>query len=288
MLHDRIRMISLFEEISEFAGKRVYSESRLVDLFFRCRQGDRDARNAVLGCHADKQPGSGDAELLECCRADDPASWEYLVSAIEAPLLNELRTQNLIARCLTGNADACVELFRGIEQKAKGLLCFRIYNLTREDVQDLSMMIATRIFRELPRYDARRASFNTFWRLLLDQIYKDYLRMKGAGKRAGRVISIDAGAGHETMEIPAPGPGPAGDTIGREEFHLLHSALERLGDADVRCRRLFELFYFEENTYAEIAVILKMNAKTVSTGLVRCREKVRGFFPEEFREQARQ
>lgn len=290
MLHDRIHVLALLETISGSAGKRSDSEAQLLEFLDRCRQSDSGARKAVLECRTDKPLNDEDLALLERCRTNDPTAWEQLITSIEAPLLKELRTQNLIARCLAGNSDASVELFRSIEQKAKGLLCFRIfYKLTEEDVQDLSMMVAAKVFRELPKYDTNKASFETFWRLLLDQIYKDYLDKRNAQKRSGIEISMDEpGEGQGAFVTPEPGVGPDEQAVMEDEFRMLRDALEKLGPPEVRCRRMFELFYFEENSYAEIAVALNMNAKTVSTGLVRCREKVREYFPKEFREQARQ
>jgi len=290
MLHDRSRQIALLETIVGPAGKRSNAEPGLTEFLGRCRQADAEARKVVLRCHDDNSAQGEEAELLGRCRANDPAAWDDLITRIEKPLLHEIRTQHLITRYLAGDSNAGVELFRSIEAKIKGLVCFRIYNLTREDVQDLVQESAGKIFRELPTYDSRKASFDTFWRLLVTQVCYDDSEKRQAKKRrpVGGLESIDGhGDGDEPIDLPAQDPGPSDVTSQREEFRLLHRALEKLGSFDVRCRKLFELFYFEENSYAEIAGILNMNAKTVSTGLVRCREKIAECFPNEFREQAR-
>jgi len=289
MLLDRARQIALLETISGGTANGCCSEPRLVEFLARCRQVDSGARTALLACHDGKQVNDEEAGLLGRCRGNDPAAWEEFITAIEEPLLNEIRTQDLINRCLAGNPDAHVELFRSIEKKAKTFLCCRIYNLIEEDLKDLTTVFAAKVFRELPKFDARKASFATFWRFLLNQVYIDYLRKIKAISRDGKVISMHAPDGEaQAMDIPAPGAGPDHEAIQLEGFRLVHVALGKFGSSEVRCRQLIELFHFDGHSYEQIAGILSMNVKTVSTGLVRCREKMREFFPKEFREQARQ
>lgn len=288
MLLDRARQIALLETIAGTVGNRGDLEVRLVGFLSLCRQADSDARKAVLACHDGKQGTDEEVGLIGRCRVNDPAAWELLITRIEPPLLNEVRTQDLITRCLARDSDAQVELFRSIEAKAKEFLCCRIYNLTEEDLKDLTMVFAAKVFRELPKFDARMASFGTFWRVLLNQIYIDYLRRIKTIRRDGNVISIDApDVEQQAMGIPAPGPGPDDEAIQFEVSRLVHEALDKLGSSEVRCRKLIGLFHFDGRSYEQIANTLSMNAKTVSTALVRCREKMREYFPKEFREQAR-
>ena len=287
MVLDRCGQIALLEAVRN--GPRSYSEARFSELLSRCGRADADARRQVLKCLDASQAHGEQAGLLARCGAHDAGAWDELIATLGKSLEHEIRTLNLIGRHLDGDSDASVELFRGIEPKIKGLLSFRIHKLTREDIQDLSQEIASKIFRQLPAYDLSKASFEAFWRIIVNQICVDHLRKITSQKRISPndLRSINGSAEDaQPPDFAANGPGPDEVAATSEEFGLLHLALEKLGSFDSRCRRMFELFYFEECSYDDIAGLLKMNAKTVSTALVRCREKVRGFFPKEFREQA--
>ena len=52
---------------------------------------------------------------------------------------------------------------------------------------------------------------------------------------------------------------------------MLRQTLDRLGDP---CRELVEMRYLAELSYEEISIVLKLNAKTVSSRLSRCLDRL--------------
>ena len=56
-----------------------------------------------------------------------------------------------------------------------------------------------------------------------------------------------------------------------EQAALVHGAL---GELDAPCREIVELRYFGDLSYEEIGAALKLNAKTVSSRLSRCLDRL--------------
>ena len=280
MLHDRASVVDLLVQGA------ALSETRLGDFLSRCTSGPCPERKALLRCYDLGKPDEDSAQLLERCRSDDRAAWDELIARVREQLLHELHIHNLIERCNAGDENASVELVRSIEGGIKGMLAFHCYKLKEPDVDDLSQTILAKLFKALPDYDWRKSGFASFWRLLANQVIVDHIRRittqsRGSGVEA---LSLEAAAEEERpIEIASPEPGPDAEANRGDEFQMLYQALEKLGPADSRCRQMFHLFYYEELTYEEIAGELKINAKTVSVSLVRCREKAREFFPKKFR-----
>jgi RNA polymerase sigma factor (sigma-70 family) len=56
-----------------------------------------------------------------------------------------------------------------------------------------------------------------------------------------------------------------------EQAGLVHQALERLGEP---CREIVQLRYFGDLSYEEISLALELNAKTVSSRLSKCLDRL--------------
>ncbi|MCI0535751.1 MAG: sigma-70 family RNA polymerase sigma factor [Verrucomicrobiales bacterium] len=115
----------------------------------------------------------------------------------------------------------------------------------------------------------------------------DEVRKRTAQRRSapgGALESIDAVAetGESVVQPVDARPSPDQAVIHREEGKLLHEALEELGDGGMDCRRIIDLFYFGGLKYEEIGGELTLAAKTVSTRLVRCKQRLGAILRSKF------
>ncbi len=83
---------------------------------------------------------------------------------------------------------------------------------------------------------------------------------------AGQIVPFPS-----VLEFRDDGKSPADISAENDRADLLHRALEELEETD---RDLVHLHYFGELTCKEIATVRRMNAKTVSTRLSRCKDKL--------------
>ena len=68
---------------------------------------------------------------------------------------------------------------------------------------------------------------------------------------------------------------PAPDTalMTTEKVALVHAALNQLGEP---CREIIQLRYFGDLSYEELSRTLRLNAKTVSSRLSKCLDRLEG------------
>ena len=87
------------------------------------------------------------------------------------------------------------------------------------------------------------------------------------------LISIDAGETDNEPPLDPPSRNPGPDVLLQiaESFRLMRESLDRLGEP---CREIIELRYFGELSYDEIAAELRLNAKTVSSRLSKCLDRL--------------
>ena len=70
---------------------------------------------------------------------------------------------------------------------------------------------------------------------------------------------------------PSPLPTPDEDLMNAEQMGLVRESLDQL---DEPCRKIVELRYLGDLSYDEISATLKVNAKTVSSRLSRCLDRL--------------
>ncbi len=91
--------------------------------------------------------------------------------------------------------------------------------------------------------------------------------MKSAKKRgAALLVSLDS-----FTERDDEGKSPSDLSAENDRAEILHRAIEALDETE---RDLVQLHFFGELTFREIAEARGMNAKTVCTRLIRCKEKL--------------
>ena len=190
--------------------------------------------------------------------------------------MNAIPEQELLARCLKGDAEAWDELFTR-HYAAAGRFVFQLgHNFTREDVEEICQETFLTVIKHLNTFE-RNCQFQTWLFRIAANKARDYRDKQTAAKRGGgqATLPLHAQDGDDTLPIDPPSRGPSPDTalLKAEQMHLIGQAVERL---DIPCREVVELRYFGDLSYEEIALALKLNPKTVSSRLSKCLDKLEG------------
>lgn len=180
----------------------------------------------------------------------------------------------LLARCLEGEADAWNALF-DIHYGATGRFVFQLgSDLSWEDVEEICQETFISVVRALPTFD-RRARFQTWLFRIAANKARDYRERQRAAKRGGgqRPLSLNAEDPETGLVIdpPSPAAGPEARLLEEEDGRVLRAALDEMGDP---CREVLELRYFADLGYDDISNLLGINAKTVSSRLSKCLDRL--------------
>jgi RNA polymerase sigma-70 factor, ECF subfamily len=187
-------------------------------------------------------PPDSEAELLARCRAGEPAAWDELFSRYYDPSA------------------------RFVFQLSP--------DFTREDVEDICQEVFLSVIRNLDSFHGQ-SQFQTWLFRIAANKSRDFRERKQAAKRGGRqpTLSLQA-ADPETglaLDPPSSAPTPELALLKHEQIAFVHEALVQLGEP---CREVIELRYFGELSYDEIGRALQINAKTVSSRLSKCLDRL--------------
>lgn len=181
--------------------------------------------------------------------------------------------QRLLARCRRGEADAWDELFDR-HCAATGRFVFQLApDFTREDVEEICQDTFLSVIQNLWRFQGQSQLQTWIFRIAANKA-RDYRQRQHAAKRGGGRAPIPLhalDADHPAPDPASPAPGPDQRLIQAENLALIGQALEALGGP---CQEILELRYFADLSYDEIARILKLNPKTVSSRLSKCLDKL--------------
>jgi len=180
----------------------------------------------------------------------------------------------LLSRCLKGDAEAWDELFDRHYQAA-GRFVFQLgYDFTREDVEEICQEVFLTVIKHLDSFQGN-CQFQTWLFRIAANKARDYRQKQHAAKRGGGQSTIplhpldpDDGVG---IDPPSPLPGPDAALLMTERQSLVGQALEHLPEP---CREVIDLRYFADLSYEEIAASLGLNAKTVSSRLSKCLDRL--------------
>lgn len=186
----------------------------------------------------------------------------------------QIPEKELLARCGKGDADAWDELFAR-HYAAAGRFVFQLgYNFTREDVEEICQESFLTVIKHLNTFE-RHCQFQTWLFRIAANKARDYRDKQNAAKRGGgeTPIPLHARDGDDSLPVDPPSRGPSPDIalLNAEQACLVGRAVEQL---DIPCREVIELRYFADLSYEEIAAALKLNAKTVSSRLSKCLDKL--------------
>jgi RNA polymerase sigma factor (sigma-70 family) len=165
---------------------------------------------------------------------------------------------------------------------------------TREDAEDLTQSFFVRAFEKetLASYDATRASFRGFLRLLLDRHSSNETKAAGRQKRGGGFSRLDFESAESEIGRDDTGPATPEALFQREWVRsALALALERLREA---CREtgrsphlaLFEAYDLdgEDVSYADLGRRFGLSESTVTNHLASVRRQFRQIVLDTLRE----
>jgi RNA polymerase sigma-70 factor, ECF subfamily len=180
----------------------------------------------------------------------------------------------LIARCRQGEADAWDELFDQ-HYAATGRFVFQLaHDFTREDVEEICQEVFLSVIRSLESFRGG-SQFQTWLFRVAANKARDYRQRQHAAKRGGGQlpVSLQAEDPETGLTLDPPGDTPAPDLtlMNAEQLALVHQALDQLGEP---CREIIDLRYFGDLSYDEISHSLDLNAKTVSSRLSKCLDRL--------------
>lgn len=180
----------------------------------------------------------------------------------------------LLQRCRRGDAPAWDELF-DLHYGAAARFIFQLdANLTREDAEEICQETFLSVIRNLESFQGE-SQFQTWLFRIAANKTRDFREKRQAAKRGGGVAPVSLQAEDPetglSLDPPSDSPSPDAQLCGQERAGMVHLALDRLGDP---CREIIELRYFGDLSYEEISATLKLNAKTVSSRLSKCLDRL--------------
>ncbi len=183
---------------------------------------------------------------------------------------------DLIARCRRGNTWAWDDLFDR-HYDAVGRFVFQCSpDFTREDVEEICQETFLTVVRRIASFRGASAFQTWLFRIALNRT-RDFRERRNAAKRgSGRShFSLDSTnpPTGQSLDVQSPDPSPDDALAGREQMALLRQAIDRLNDP---CREIIELRYFGDLSYEELASVLNLNPKTVSSRLSKCLDRLEG------------
>ncbi len=181
---------------------------------------------------------------------------------------------NLLARCRRGEAAAWDELFDRHYSAATRFIFQLGQGFTREDAEEISQETFLAVIRNLDSFHGG-CQFQTWLFRIATNKARDFREKQRAAKRGGGDTPLSLQAEDPetglTLDPPSRNPGPDSALMSAEQIVLVRAALERLEEP---CREIVELRYLGDLSYEEISKSLRLNAKTVSSRLSKCLDRL--------------
>jgi len=180
----------------------------------------------------------------------------------------------LLARCRRGDADAWDELFDRHYAAAGRFISQLASHFTPEDVDEVCQEVFLSVIRHLHTFHGE-SQFQTWLFRIAANKARDFREKQLAAKRGGGQTPLSLQAEDPetglTLDPPGTAPAPDVDLLNAERAGMVREALDRL---EAPCREIIELRYFGDLSYEELSRALKLNAKTVSSRLSKCLDKL--------------
>lgn len=180
----------------------------------------------------------------------------------------------LLARCRRGEPEAWDELF-DLHYAAAGRFIFQLSpDFSREDSEEICQEVFLSVIKNLGTFQGESQFQTWLFRIAVNKA-RDYREKRFAAKRGGAQTTISLQAENpETGRAPDPAdslPTPDEKLMNGEQMALVRQSLDQL---DEPCREIVELRYLGDLSYEELSATLNLNAKTVSSRLSRCLDRL--------------
>jgi len=187
---------------------------------------------------------------------------------------SDMGDADLLAGCRAGKAAAWDALFDRYYPVAARFVFQLSGDFSHEDTEEICQETFLAVVRNLESFGAR-SSFQTWLLRIAANKAMDFREKTRAAKRGGHTIHISLdGTGADDsspMDVPSRNPGPDVLLQTAETHQLVRQSLDRVGEP---CREIIELRYYGDLSYADIAAELRLNAKTVSSRLSKCLDRL--------------
>jgi RNA polymerase sigma-70 factor, ECF subfamily len=188
----------------------------------------------------------------------------------------------LLARCRTGDSAAWDELFDR-HYAATARFVFQLgRDFTHEDVEEICQETFLSVIKNISSFQAGCRLQTWVFRIAANKA-GDFRQRQHAAKRGGghSPLSLQAEDPNTglTLDPPSSLPGPDLLLMNAEQAGLVHQALDELG---LPCREIIELRYFGDLSYEELSQALQLNAKTVSSRLSKCLDRLESIVRKNF------
>jgi RNA polymerase sigma-70 factor, ECF subfamily len=180
----------------------------------------------------------------------------------------------LLAGCREGKRAAWDSLFDKYYPVAARFVFQLSSDFSHEDTEEICQEAFMAVVRNLGTFKGN-SSFQTWLLRIAANKAMDFREKTRAAKRGGNAIhiSLDGAGDNDRGAANVPSRSAAPDSILQtaEICRLVRQSLDQVGEA---CREIIELRYYGDLSYAEIAAELRLNAKTVSSRLSKCLDRL--------------
>lgn len=149
-------------------------------------------------------------------------------------------------------------------------LYFMMLKMTGDPVEadDLTIEAFGKAFQNLKNYTPNYA-FSTWLFKIATNNCIDYMRRKSKVDSAIKINKEETNYNQGTKQVPTPSPNPEEQFIKDQKVDLMREVVQRLKP---HYRRLIELRYFKEFSYAEIVEEIDLPLGTIKAQIFRARE----------------
>lgn len=204
--------------------------------------------------------GSGECFARKRCITLDSAPGDYFGEHMAE---NELSAEQLIAQCLCGDQCAYEALYG---RYAPGIyrLCYSLL-LNRQDAEDVLQEVFVYAFRNLRRYDSRRAAFKTWlYTIAISRCRNQYRR---------RTPLLDLSY---LLQLELTGPRAEMPEMAAMRHDARTAVEQALAALSPRLREAVVLRYSQGLTYREIAEVMGCPPKTAESRVRLAHEALKG------------
>lgn len=160
---------------------------------------------------------------------------------------------------------------------------FRRKNFSAEEAEDLTQETFFRVYHKIEQFRGD-APFEAWLWQIASNLYRKSITRQYTHKRAGETISLDdEESGVDVYLHDKTDSTPLSQILEAEQRRELEAAIEGLPE---QMRKCMKLRVFQDLSYQEIAVVMRISAQTVKAHLFQARKQLRERLGEYFMDVA--